>query len=365
MKIMNIKRLLSAVISAILFTFSACNAKSARSDHYEDMTKTQYVSILHDKKFEQGFLVRGLGAPIYGDDIEYFGDMYDPFVFFTYEKKGLEPKWNICQWASRYPFHDKDNTTDPFNYRFTEEGGGKYLYENRSKTVEVDTSAGEIRLKLDANECYKYPRTAGQEWPHLLLEQTMSLASAPDKNARICTARSVRAKLNVKMNDFIDYMGDTADGSLHSAMLIFYFFVSNLDPETKTFSDMLWFGMPIFDNRYAYTAEASFPDSGSKGSATEKWIFNISSTEFFDPDNNLYDPTGKTILKGEWKTVDVELLSLLKKGFESAQRAGYMARSRWENLYINGMYIGFELPGTYMLDMSIKNLDILLGQEEK
>ena len=102
----------------------------------------------------------------------------------------------------------------------------------------------------------------------------------------------------------------------------------------------------------------SFPDSGSKGSATEKWIFNISSDNFFSPDNNLYDEEGKMIF-GEWKTVDVELVSLIRRAFEEAQNAGYMANSSWENLYVNGMYTGYELPGNYDIDMSFKNIDII------
>jgi len=36
-----------------------------------------------------------------------------------------------------------------------------------------------------------------------------------------------------------------------------------------------------------------------------------------------------------------------------------MVNSSWENLYVNGMYTGYELPGNYDIDMSFKNIDII------
>ncbi len=350
----------ASLILCFLFamTFLASCGESGNPGKTDSATMTDYTSILQDKKFEQGFVMRGLGDPIYGDDIEYFGDMFDPGTVFDYGSKGKHPVWRACQWATRYPFHDVNNTTDPFNYRFTDKGNGRYLYENRSKTIETDTRTGEIRLALDGGECYKYPRTQGQSWPHLLFEQYFSNGSAPDPNARVSELDSVRVKLDVKMNEFVDYMGDSADPSLHSAMFLVYLFVYEYDPDLRAFTDMLWFGLPVFDNRHVFSAEASFPDVGTKESATNKWIFNIASHLFFNNDNNLYSPDGE-ILYDEYKSVDIELLGLIRRAFDDAQRAGYMKGSKWENLYINGTYFGFELPGTYKLDMTVKNLDIL------
>ena len=56
--------------------------------------------------------------------------------------------------------------------------------------------------------------------------------------------------------------------------------------------------------------------------------------------------------------MQVDVLGKIYEAFNSAQANGYMKGSKWENLYINGMYFGFELPGTYDIDMSFRNLDI-------
>lgn len=340
------------------------NENESKTEGGEKDMNPNVVSILKDAKFEQGFLVRGLGQPIYGDAIEYFGDMYDPMVRFDYEKKGLRPAWNLCQWASRYPFHDKENTTfeeknggKTFNYRFTDKGDGVYLYENQSKTVEVNTATGEIRLALKGSECYTQTyRTQGQEWPHLLLEQNIK---APTAETKVSDCSSIRVTLDARLNAFADNMNGTGDPSLHSAIFMFYLFVANYDPNTHKSTDMLWFGIPVFDNRYAYVPQMSFPDVGSKGSASGKWIFNIASSAFYREDNSFYDHENHMIFD-QWVTVDVELTSRIKHALREAQNAGYMKDASWDNLYINGMYMGFEIPGNYDIDMSVKNVDILM-----
>lgn len=324
-----------------------------------------YHSIIKDKKFKQGFVVRGLGKSMYEDEIESFGDPYDPLVYFDYEKDGLRPSWRLCQWASRYPFHDKENSTfeykngkKTYNYRFTDLGNGAYRYDNQSKSIAVNTKTGEYSLELKGSEIYKDVRVAGQEWPHLLLEQYISASSGEFVAAKISDSASIRVRLDARLDSFVDNMGEDADPSLHSAMCLFYLFVANYDESTSVFTDMLWFGIPVFDNRYAVSPEMSFPDVGSKDSATEKWIFNISSDTFFSGDNNFYDEGGNRVFN-EWKTVDVELVSLIRRAFDEAQEAGYMTDSAWENLYINGMYTGFEIPGNYDIKMSFKNLDVI------
>ena len=75
----------------------------------EEIIDDEYSSILSDRKFKRGFVVRGLGLPIYKDhaDEETYGPLYDTGYVFQYGKKDLDkPVWEICQWSSRYAFHD-------------------------------------------------------------------------------------------------------------------------------------------------------------------------------------------------------------------------------------------------------------------
>ena len=363
------KKNLAVLLGLLLLLLCACGPK----DDGEKPDPTPggdpepeygYVSMLTDRKFENGFVMRGLGAPIYGDPIETFGDLYDPNVYFQYGKSGLPvPEWNLCQWATRYPFHDVNNESPylpegKLNYSFTELSEGKYQYLNTSKRIIVDTNTGEYSLGLKASECFKYPRADKQEWPHWFIEKRIWNVPDPPMQTSVAQSQSIKIRFDVRLNSFEDKMEGQADPSLHSGMCVFYLFVANRDPNTKMFTDMLWFGLTVFDNRYVLASEQSFPDVGSKGSATEKWIFNIPGSAFFTPDYNLKTPDNQPILN-EWRSVDVDVLEWIDKAFRAAQANGYMQSSRWENLYINGMYFGYETPGTYDIDMSFRNVDIV------
>ena len=168
-----VKKLISFLL-VLTFLFSVgCTKGSGSSGNTESNSENsstqnggydenyEVTSILKDKKFNKGFNVRGLGVPIYNDPIETFGDKYESMVNFCYGQIN-RPDWRLCQWASRYPFHDTENTTyeikdgkKTFNYKYTQLGENHHLYENQSKTLEVDTDAGEIRFALKGSECYK------------------------------------------------------------------------------------------------------------------------------------------------------------------------------------------------------------------
>jgi len=316
-------------------------------------------SLLTDKKFQKGFSVRGLGMSMYGDEIENFGDKFGIVANFQY---GLDikdkPDWRICQWASRFPFHDLNNLLDDYNYRFFDRGNGRYTYDNKSKTVSVDTESGQLDLTLRASTCYKKPREEGQEWPHLLVERDFGEFEKPCPLTHVSSADRLIVNMDIKVNDYVDYMGDTANWDLHAIIFIFYMQIANFNPKTGKFDDMIWYGLPIWDNRWAFTPLQSFPDSGTKESATDKWIYNTATEVFFSKQNNLYTADGKKII-GEWKNLNVNVLPYIKKALEEAQKNGYMQGSSYENLYVTGMYFGFESCGTYDASISLKDFDIV------
>lgn len=315
-------------------------------------------SMLTDVTFSKGFKVRGLGIPIYGDPIEEFGDRFNSEVIFDYQLPNPQkPDWTIAQWATRFPFHDINNTTHPNNCHFKKISDGNYQYTNQSKAITVDTNTGTVSMRLLASECYREIRKAGQEWPHLLLERDIGNLKEPEDLTRVSTSKKIEVNIDVRLNEYSDYMNGNADPELHAIIFIYYLFVANFNRETNKFDDMLWFGLPLWDNRRKFTPLQSFPDIGTKSSATDKWIYNNSTKTFFNKDNNLYTSGGEMIFN-EWKTVNLDVLPLIKKGFNAARKNGYMLGSDFENLYINGMYFGFEACGTYDSEISVKNLNI-------
>lgn len=317
------------------------------------------ISLIGDKHFEKGFKVGGLGAPIYGDPIELFGEPYRTDVVFQYDRDLKDkPEWTLSQWATRYPFHDIKNEMQAGDYQFTRLREGVYQYDNPSKTLLVDTGKGEVSLKLRASACYKEPRRAGQEWPHLLIERTIGPDEKPLEEDRLCTASKLRVHLDVRLDNYRDCMGERADPEIHAIIFIYYLFLSRWNAQDGKFDDMLWFGLPLWDNRRAFTPLQSFPDMGTKGSATGKWIYNNATDNFFTPEYNLYTPEGKMIFD-TWRSVDLDVLPLARKALSEAHENGYMIDAKWEELYVNGMYFGFESCGTYDAGLSVRNIDLI------
>ena len=350
------KKILSYLLLSILFILllgckdnTLLKTTKKPNNQIQDSSEDDYMSILTDKKFKRGFVVRGLGIPIYSDhkEEETYGPAYETGYYFQYGKDMIDkPVWEICQWSTRYAFHDESITT------FTE-NGTEYTYQNQSKFFRVNTSTGEFTLGLDAEECYVYgDRQPYMEWPHLLISRDIKRSYA----TKVSDKEEIRITLNASLDRYEDKMTVEPQMYVHAAQCMFYLYVSNYDETTDNFTDMLWLGMTIFDNRWEYTEEFAHQDSGSKESETNKFIYNVANSEYLSKNNHFYNK-GK-IKVGSSVTIDFDILPYVRIALEKAQEAGCMLDSNYDNLYISGMYIGFELPGTYNLEMTFNNMDI-------
>lgn len=318
----------------------------------EEKEEPEEYSLLTDKKFKRGFKVRGLGLPIYPEhaDEETFGDAYDTGYVFDYGKTTEDaPLWSVCQWSTRYAFHDTSITT------FTAKGR-TYTYENKSKLFRVNTGTGEFTLGLKASECYVYgDRYGTQEWPHLLISRENINRN---EFSRIYGKEEIRVRLNASLDKFEDKMRTTPSEVVHAAQCMFYLYVSNYNKQSNNFSDMLWLGMSIFDSRYEYTPPYARGDTESKESATGKYIYNVQNEYYLGAGNNFYEDGQISV--GNKVSIDFDILPFVQIALDKAKEDGYMLSSSYENLYINGMYVGFELPGTYDIQMSFDGMDIVV-----
>lgn len=353
------KKIICIILSLIFIVmFAGCNGNEIIPNDNNDKDIDMGTSLLTDKTFKNGFGVRGLGEPIYpkhAGEETYGEDKIGIVTKFQYGKTDLDqPHWNIAQWSTRYPFHNPDIT------EFKDLGNNTYSYSNQSKLLEVNTKTGEFKLGLKASECFVYgDRTAGQEWPHLLIERNLTNQTNPSPFTKISDKEKIVVSVTSRLNYFEDKMTVPADESLHSAMMMLYLYVSHRNPDTKTFDDMIWLGVMIFDNRWEYSHQMDFVDSGSKGSATEKYIYNLGGEDFLSKDNNFWK-NGQIVsgYDSPWVKATVDVLPYISTALERAQLSDCMTGCDYENLYISGMYIGFELPGTYDIEMSFKDVDI-------
>ncbi len=378
-------------------TPSASSSSSSSSSTEETMDEqmleplsADYQSLILDKNFEEGFHVNGLHATIYQDEIEKFMQegysLSHTSVNFQYGEKGYNTngfaetpgstfRWKLHQAASRYPFHDVNNTaesrsinrydegmlgTPTFNYRYTQLGEKEYLYENQSKTMQVNTQTGEISLLVKGSECYKSARVANQEWPHWLLLQDWGNVAGDYAYTQPRYAMknfdSIRMRLRCKVDYFRDLMGEEANPGLHSAICMYYILLGYKSPEAAMSYDFLYLGLPVFDNRQELPDGGSFQD-GNKESATDKWIMNLFGSDYYTTETNSLWKDGKVAID-KWAVVDIELYPYIERALSDAQAGDCMKNATLDDLYVVGMYLGFELPGTYDLGMTFQGIDI-------
>lgn len=293
-----------------------------------------------DLKFENGFKVRNMGG----------AEKDSPVVgYLNYGDPSLIPEWNIAQWDTKYDFRDLENDT-----MFMEMDDGVYVYDSIDKVLTVDTNTGEIGLQLNASEVYDAPRVDFQAWPHLLLERSKTRnEDAPYAN-QLKNANHLRLQFSQKLTMFEDHMGDTATG-LHAGSFYTYLLLKGINDKGQ--NELLWFGLSLFDNRYAYIEETGLVDGG-KADASGNYIYLLPSRAFTDTDF-LKDGEIYASEDNEWMTIDIDLLPYIKRALTVAQENGYMQGVAMDTVYVDGMNIGWEMPGTYDGEMWIKDISLL------
>ena len=107
--------------------------------------------------------------------------------------------------------------------------------------------------------------------------------------------------------------------------------------------------MPIYDNRHRFPEDSQAKDFGG----TAKFIFTTALKSF----------TSESPHDGRWISLDKDLLPLMNEALQAAWASGFLSQSKKsEDYYISTMNMGWELPGTFEVEMQIRNLSLKLSR---
>lgn len=244
-----------------------------------------------------------------------------------------EPVWTLAQWASKLPLQPGDAERMD---------NGSLRYSNEGKSILLGASNSEdagLSLAIFGGEEYGHSaRKNGEDWVHLLIQQELirkpSLATLSEAKFRI-EARLTKAKKIPTAN---------YSPTLHAAQFLIYFSVQNLNRESPGFGKYLWFGIPIYDDRTKLIKGSFALDRG-----TNMYMYSL-------PWNLL---SRKSAHSRQWIQIDLDLLPLMKEGLETAWKQGVLAESKsLEDYHIAGINMGWELPGTFDVEMQVRNLSL-------
>jgi hypothetical protein len=291
--------------------------------------RAEVVELIKDGHFQNGFI---LWEPKPGQHI--------PYGELPGFKADAKPVWGLSQWSSRFPLDATPKI----------KGDGVLTCSNAAKaiTTRLKGKAGHLSMAVNtAAEYGVHARKAGDPWVHLLVEQEFHpLVSLEEISAAIL---HVEARLSRSHN--LHQAGDYSP-DLHAAQFQLYFTIQNRNRESAGFGDLVWFGIPIYDNRDRLTKEFKAQDFGG----TAKFIFM---------------PAGATFSKesahdGKWIVIEKDLLPLMREALQTAWDRGFLKNSKKRADYcIGGMNMGWELPGTFDVEMQIRNLSLKVSPNDR
>lgn len=273
--------------------------------------------LIQDRHFRQGFI---LWETKPGRHVRY-GELR------TTEPGGLT--WGLSQWSSRFPLGPQ--TAGPT--------GSLLVWSNAAKRITLRRG---LDIAMAVNSAVEYgpvARTKTAPWVHLLAEQEFApSASFAQLTSAVLhvEARLLRAR-NLHHGDY--------SPDVHAAQFQIFFTVQNRNRKSQGHGDLLWFGVPLYDSRHRFPMEFKARDFGG----TAKFIFTPGGQTFTT--NSTHD--------GQWVIIDKEVLPLMKEALALAWARGFLPASRApEDYHIGGMNIGWEMPGSFDVEMQVRNLSL-------
>jgi len=254
------------------------------------------------------------------------------------------PVWFTAQHHSKSCFADKAFQTITTN-------GISFKDDYQTLTIHPEDSEADFVCGVNGkNEFGGVWRAQGDPWPHLYLNQQISVSgghlgtNAPSlaDTGRIDFSANVRLLYDRKET------GRVYVKQRHAAQYVCFFTIQNLNRQSTGFGDYYWFGITFYDDREPVTKLHAMLDKGSeKKKGTDKLIYNIGIKPFTD----------KIIADGEWVSIEGDILPHIIAGLQECWRRGYLPDSQDLSDYRLGSFVlGWEVTGLNDVAIAVKGL---------
>lgn len=280
-----------------------------------------------DILFENGLSVSPLDPSIVHEKGGFEKANTDTLYF---EKKNVLPIWQMAQWYSKYDIADalaKINADGSIEY--SNEGKRIVRYRDNSLLLSITTS-----VEYDA------PRKDGENWPHLLIEQSFM------KKPNVGKVSKLLFSMSLKLEKCENKMGDNYNESFHTAQSPFYFILRNINEESEDYNKSIWLGIPSFDFRYP---KLIAEEHVSWDIGTNMYIYNIPPKTIWG-DISFHDR--------QWHGTEIDILPLLKTAVETMKSKDVFTKTNLSDLELIGMNFGWEVPGTFDAAIHMKGLSL-------
>ena len=308
-------RLLSVMVSAFALGSSAAGGGGPGVER----------ELIQDNHFQRGFI---LWQPKPGRHVRY-GELRGG-------ETNRPPVWGLAQWSSRFPLEPAAAQILP---------GGALICSNAAKAVTLgaaNPSAADLVFAVNSREEYgPRARPPAEPWVHLLAEQEFG------ESASLAKLRAAKLHVEARLLRARNRHADDYSPDRHAAQFQIFFTLQNANRQSPGYGDLLWFGVPIYDNRDRFPKAFKAQDFGG----TAKFIFT--------PAGDTY--AAVSAHDGKWITLEKDLLPLLREALTTAWARGFLKDSKELADYrLGGMNLGWECPGSFDVEMQLRNLSLKL-----
>jgi len=249
---------------------------------------------------------------------------------------GDKPGWGLAQWHSRFTLAGAKAEALP---------DGRVRFADAAKSIVFGKEDGVV-LALDAVK--EYQRKAperGDPWPHLLLSQRR-LLHHPALPELVAVPFHIRYRLLAAE----PLKGLGWHDQRHTAQVVFFVTIQNLNRQSEGYGDYLWFGIALYDFRYRSPKGLAAPDVGTKKKAgTGKFMYVPAFARFSQQSPHDED----------WMEIETDLLPMLREALADAWKRGYLKDSRELTDYrLGGMNMGWEITGPIRAAVQIKQISL-------
>ena len=234
----------------------------------------------------------------------------------------LGQEWQIAQWHSRGKLEE-----------VTEDG-----FADAFKSVKVDKRMGAVTLCADTSADYERPRRKGEPWVHLLLEQG-KFAQA----VRVAEAGEIWVEVEFELTHLREFVNPEEE--TQAAQFSWFLYLKNTREESPGRHDFVWFGLSLFDSRHDFTTLYAARDFAVPEG---KFIYQAGSESFLN----------EKVTPGKRVTVRRDILPDIRAAIDAAHAQGFILHSNFEDMTLDGMNIGWEIPGMFDAGMTIHRLRV-------
>ena len=276
-----------------------------------------------------------------------------PFGVLDYDGRAADGGniWSMGQWGCTKNMMDAELTRN----------GAVLSYFDGSKTFEIDSSkTGKVKLGIKGSVEYGTDEdgkirdrlTATENWPHNIIGQSFSAISLKG-------VKKYYWQCDYKVTQCDRLTEYPIDPALHAGQFQWFISMTNLNENTESYRQSMWFGFSMFDTRSVNgTPSGMAAYDGGKEDNTGMFIymFSLAQVDTSSGSGNVADLPSAVVNKD--RAVCVDVLPFIKAGLKSAQKQGALKGATVDDLVLGSTNIGWEIPGNYDCMVEIDNMNM-------